>query len=249
MKQEEFIEEAFKKLKKKQDGFNSKFELDTYDSWYYEQAIGVFTFRNDNSERELNFKFKSVGTFSKKSNTWLWSWANSHTVEYVKLDQAIVDFGKEKNYWKLKTAQWDADEYVGWEMMAAVNHILKPLGGYRVPGDEEEPAMYLIFTDLISKIEADRLRKKVIQCDIHETGRIAFVCQHLNKEQPTGFHEAFETEEGMELEEDDDFMGWCDLCEKEWQKAQEWTEENMKFVKKRIVCESCYFEMKKLNFN
>ena len=247
MTQEEFIEVAFKKLKKQQDGFTLKFKLDSYDAWSYEQAIGVFTFSDDKGEKELNFKFKNVGTYSKKSNTWLWSWANEHTMEYVKLDQSIVKLGKEKGYQKLSTPQWEAEEYDGWEMMAATNHVLKALGGYCVPGDEEEPTMFLIFTGLISKTEADRLRGKIVECDVHEKGRAAYVCQHLKKEQKTGFHEAFDTTEGMELEEDEDFQGWCDLCEKEWQKAQEWNEENMKFAKVRMVCEACYFEIKKSN--
>ena len=247
MNQEEFIEVAFEKLKKKQDGFNLKFKLSNYDSWSYEQAIGVFTFSNDKDEKELNFKFKNVGTFSRASKTWLWSWANDYTLKYVKLNKSIAELGMEKGYQKLSTPQWEGEEYDGWEMMAVANHVLKALGGYSVPGDKEEPTLFLIFTSLISKAEADRLKKKVVECEFHEKGRLARVCQHLNKETPTGFHEAFDTEEGMELEEDEDFQAWCDLCEKEWQKVEEWNEENMKFANVRPTCESCYFEMKKVN--
>lgn len=247
MNQEEFIELAFKKLQKKQDGFTSKFDLNAYDSWNYEQAIGLFTFSNDDNKKELNFLFKSVGTFSHKSKTWLWSWANEHTLNQVKLNKEVANFGKENKYWKLTKKQWDAEEYDGWEMIAATDHILKSLGGYRIPGDEEEPTMFLIFTDLISKEEAKELKETVVQCEIHGSGRGAYVCQHLNKENKKGFNEAFPTEKGMEIDEDEDLQAWCDSCEKEWQKAGEWNDENMKIANIKVICEACYFEMKKAN--
>ena len=62
-----------------------------------------------------------------------------------------------------------------------------------------------------------------------------------------GFHEAFETYEGMELLEDDDFQAWCNECEAARQKQGEWNEQSMAFANIKVVCEKCYFEMKEFN--
>jgi hypothetical protein len=58
------------------------------------------------------------------------------------------------------------------------------------------------------------IKDKYIQCSEHEFRRVAFVCTHLTKTDQVGFNEAFETYEGMELGEEDDFQAWCDECEK-----------------------------------
>lgn len=94
---------------------------------------------------------------------------------------------------------------------------------------------------------AQDIKDKYVSCNTHESGRRAFVCKHLNTKTKVGFVEAVETEEGMELLEDDDFQGWCDECEDVRQQEGEWNDESMKFANIKLVCESCYFDMKELN--
>ncbi len=90
-------------------------------------------------------------------------------------------------------------------------------------------------------------KDKYVKCDEHDHGRIAFVCKHLLQKNIVGFHEAFETSEGMDLSEDDDFQAWCDECEAVRKAEGEWNEESMAFADIKVVCETCYFKMKEIN--
>ena len=44
--------------------------------------------------------------------------------------------------------------------------------------------------------------------------------------------------------EEDKFQAWCSECEKVRLSTDGWNEESMEFAKNKIVCETCYFEIK-----
>jgi hypothetical protein len=244
---DDFLIQTNARLKSEQELFMAKFNIGRYDSWYYDQPSGVFTFSND--IEKLFFKFQSIGTFSKKSNTWLWSWANNNTYPNVRIDsEKIKDFGHKNNYLKLIESKWDADEIDGWEMLSIASWILKPIGVYRIP--TESLLMYVIITEQIDENEANLLKensKQLVDCGSHGLRRQAFICQHLDLKTRKGFNEAFETWKGMELEIDDDFQAWCDDCEKIRIKYDGWNDESMKYAKIKLICENCYFDMKRIN--
>lgn len=241
---QEFVTQSMIDLKIKQESFINDFSINEFNSWYYDQPSGVFTFSTESTM--LFFQFQIIGSFSLKTKTWLWSWANNNTYPNVKLDALRVkNFGHSNRYQKLIEESWPAEEVDGWEMLAVANVVLQPLGVYRIPSDDL--FMFIVFTEHISKAEADerkRLSKQLISCDCHGLGRPSFVCSHLNKFHNNGFHESFETWQGMKLENDDDFQAWCNDCEEVRLKCDGWTEEAMKFANIKVVCEACYFEMK-----
>ena len=70
-------------------------------------------------------------------------------------------------------------------------------------------------------------------------------CQHLIKASNIGFHEAVKS--NPLIEPDDDYQAWCDECQKEWEKTGEWNETFKSFVKIKLVCDQCYFELKRKN--
>jgi len=91
------------------------------------------------------------------------------------------------------------------------------------------------------------LKQKKIDCRSHGFQRLAYVCQHLNLETAVGFEEAFDTHKGMVLDDEDDFQAWCTACETIRIQHDGWNEESEKFAQIKLVCEACYFEIKKLN--
>lgn len=66
--------------------------------------------------------------------------------------------------------------------------------------------MYFVFTNELTQEEYDELKNKYIQCTTHGTTRVAFVCQHLNKDMYTEFHEAFKS--NPLIKPDDDYQAW-----------------------------------------
>ncbi len=240
----DFAEKCIKDLHALQDKFQSKYDLNWYENWFYDQATGLLTFST--GDKELNFKYLEVGTYSKNTNTWKWSWDNENTLKKVKEQASLVkDYGKKFGYQKLSEGYVESSEEEAWEFTAIATKIVNGIGAYRPVSDHL--LIFMVLLEFVDDETALDIKDKYVSCSAHESGRRAFVCKHLNTKTKVGFVEAFETEEGMELLEEDDFQGWCDECEDVRQQEGEWNEQSMKFANIKLVCESCYFDMKELN--
>lgn len=125
--------------------------------------------------------------------------------------------------------------------------LLSAVGGYKVDTDHLEK--YFLIVEKVGLEEVKKIEAQLINCDVHGKIRRAFICQHLNKRNKTGFEEAFPTQKGMQLDEEDDFQAWCDECEKVRVKYDGWNDESMKFASIKLICERCYFEIKEFNLN
>ncbi|WP_246175092.1 DUF6882 domain-containing protein [Tenacibaculum aiptasiae] len=244
LKYEKYANKICQKLTEFQNEFKAEYDLDNYANWFYNQASETLKLYSDN--KEIYFKYIPVGTFSQKTNTWMWAWANEHSVEPKKFKTLKVKaYGEKKKYKNLTNAHFDGDKYTGWELTSIAFDILGGIGAYRVISDHLE--IYFLLTDQISKEEVEKIDNELINCGIHGKLRKAFICQHLNTKIKTGFEEAFETFRGMELDEEDDFQAWCSECEKERLRTNGWNDESMEFSKIKLVCEKCYFEIKEFN--
>jgi hypothetical protein len=222
-----------------------KYEIDKYTNWDYDQASGILTFSNENEE--LNFRYYQVGTFSKNTNTWKWSWDNEHTHKKVKekLSQ-IRDFGYQNSYDKLTIGTFETHEDEGWEFASIACKLLEGIGMYRPVSDHL--LIFMVLYECIDNQAAENEKEKYVYCEQHERKRRAFICQHLTKTSKIGFEESFETFEDMEFEyKNDDFQAWCNECEKVRLELNGWNEESENFAKIRLICETCYFEIKESN--
>lgn len=152
---ESLSKKAYKYLKEQQEIVVKEYGIHQYENWFYDQETGILTFSNPTSEEEiLQIEYEEVGSISKTSNTWLWSWANPHVEEKIRTDIEIVKkFGNENNIEQLKKRKWSADEYDGWEMTAIAAFLMKAKGAYRFPLDNT-------FTFVIYKKLIDRRIKK-----------------------------------------------------------------------------------------
>lgn len=246
MKYDKYANETCEKLTEFQNDFRTQYDIDNYARWFYNQSSETLRLYSDDSV--IYFKYIPVGTFSLKSTTWMWAWANHDSVEPTKVRTLKVkEFGEKKNYGNLTHEHFEGDEYTGWEMTSIAFDIIGGIGTYRVVSDDLEK--YVLLTEQITKAEVEKIERDLIECGVHGKLRKAFICQHLNTESKIGFEETFETNPGMELDEEDDFQAWCSECEKERLKTDGWNDESMEFAKIKLVCERCYFELKELNLN
>jgi hypothetical protein len=229
-----------------QAAFHSDYNINNYENWFYNQATGLLTFSTGNNQ--INFSYIEVGTFSENTKTWKWSWDNEHTLEKVKEQIALIkEFGETYDYPKLTNGYFPSDEYEAWEFTAIALKLTNGIGVYRPVADHLK--IFMVITGIVDNETARSIKSKYVECEEHDYRRRAFVCRHLNHEDKVGFEEYFDTFEGMELglEEDDDFMAWCNECEKVRQQEGEWNDTSMEFADIKLVCEKCYFEMKELN--
>lgn len=239
-----FMDQCLEELQELQEDFKKTYDIDFYENWFYDQHTELLTFST--GEKELNFRYKPVGTFSKKTNTWKWSWNNDDSIEKAKYEVLKVkEFGAKHDIEHFISGQFEATEIEAWQFTAVAARMLGAIGSYR-PVDEHL-LIFMILTEYTENEKAWEIKNKYIFCEKHDKARAAFICQHLNKTEKTGFEEAFDTEPGMELDEEDDFMAWCSICETERLKHGEWNDEAMKSADIRLVCENCYFEIKEFN--
>jgi len=245
MTYEDLTAKCMASLKTLQAKLHENYNIDSYENWWYDQHTGLFTF-SEGQEQELNFRYVDVGTFSEKSNTWMWSWHNQSILAKArKPSEVLKEYGEVHGFEKLTAGVFESDEYDAWEFAAIALNFIGGIGIYRPVTDKLKH--FFIFQELIPNEEAQALKDKYVGCNAHEKGRLAFVCQHLITKTKVGFNEAFYTYEGMDLEEDDDFQAWCNACEKVWETQGGWNGKSMEFANSKIVCETCYFDIKEFN--
>ena len=236
---EEFAAQCCHELTTFQDKLRKTYDIDSYTEWFYDQYTGLLTLSK--GDDQINFRYVEVGSLSEKSNTWMWAWNNDSILEKARVTSLkIKDFGKKEGYQKLIDGFFESDDYDAWEFTAIALKLLGGQGAYRPYNDQLKK--FLILQDFVDNDTAAKIKSKYIECTSHERGRYAFVCKHLLERSGKEFHEAFESSKGMPLEEDEDFQAWCEICEDAWQRDECWTEDTMADV--RIVCETCYFDIK-----
>jgi hypothetical protein len=87
---------------------------------------------------------------------------------------------------------------------------------------------------------------KKVDCERHGKRFYAFVCQHLLVDKKIGFWEPFESDSTKEYE-NGELNAWCDECDKILMEQGEWNDISEGFAQIKLVCDICFFEMKRLN--
>jgi len=243
-----FAAQEYDKMSKAQDVFLETYKVNSYNSWFYDQESELLRLYNK-GESEIFFKCIPVGTYSLRSNTWMWSWNNKGSIEEHKNETLSVrEIGVKNNFKNLVEGLIECEQEECWNLTAISKNLIEGIGVYCTKSDDllkfiiiKEP-----YLNLKSK-EIRKMKQMTVNCGIHGFRRSAFVCQHLDLNEPKGFEEAFETLKGMDLEDDDDFSAWCNECENYRIKHQGWDEVTEKYARIRLVCEECYFELKEFN--
>jgi hypothetical protein len=88
-----------------------------------------------------------VGSISTKSNTWLWSWANSYFDDVRAPEiESVRENGIKHGIRRLTEPKWPADETDGWEMTSVAASLLDSSAAYRSPSPAG--ARFLVLSDL-----------------------------------------------------------------------------------------------------
>lgn len=143
---EQYLEEAYAQLQLRQDKLIQEYRLSTWERFDWNQDSQELVF-SDQGQPKVIAKIQFVGSFSNRSNTWRWAWANDSVVPGMKQDVARVKaLGEQRGWKRLVTPQWDADEQDGWNMTAVAAHVLDAQGAYRTP--DEDGFTFMIIKDI-----------------------------------------------------------------------------------------------------
>ena len=130
-----FLAKCFQELKNKQDALMGKYNLGKFDSFWFDQIAETIQFK-DNENVELEFHVVPVGSWSSKSNSWMWAWANkSLTDELGSKAMKIKELASYTGYNTFEKEAFEADEAMAHELTSMAVHHLNALGMYIVPSD------------------------------------------------------------------------------------------------------------------
>ncbi len=235
---EDYRQQAYDSLVEINELCKQEFKLGTWQHWAYELEAGTLTFSNDGVPRVVA-TIQTVGSISKKSDTWMWGWAN-HSLPAKVTDQLyrLKQFGERENLRQLTEATFAGDEGLGWEMAAVATRILEGRGAYRCPS--ENGALFLVFMD-ICFIDTDKgseskraKARSQIACANHTTGFETFVCQHLVENPSQEWFSENPTESNPWPD------SWCVTCNQAFEEQGEWNGQNEWRMKIKLLCHRCY---------
>ncbi len=131
----ELVDSAIDYLNAQQEVLRRDFKIGDHDRYDYDQSRAELVF-SAGGKVVLVCDVAFVGGVSTRSDTWMWSWANSTNEEPVKAAMREVrDFGEERGFERLAGAYWGADPEDGWQMTAVAAKYLGAMGAYRCPTD------------------------------------------------------------------------------------------------------------------
>jgi hypothetical protein len=130
----ELVTAAHQYLSQRQAVLARDFGLSRYERWDWDADRGSIIFSSEGTPRVIATA-QLVGSFSKKTGTWHWAWANRNIDQHLRRDLAeLRTFGEQHGIWQLTTPKWEAEESDAWEMTSISAHVLQAKGAYRMPG-------------------------------------------------------------------------------------------------------------------
>jgi len=131
----EHVRQSADWLRRRQDAMNDRFDIRHSKTWHYDQDTALFTFTFEDRPT-VRADFQSIGSFSTRTSTWLWSWANESVDEHITQDaRRVRELGLERHWAPLWLDGWQADEVDGWEMAAIGARLSNAEGCYRAVHD------------------------------------------------------------------------------------------------------------------
>jgi hypothetical protein len=108
-----------------------------YPEWFFDSDGATLRFQGCDAPT-LASPVSLVGSFSTKTNTWMWSWENEGLDERAMGDVwRLRTFGEARDISRLATGYWAAEEVDGWEMTSVAAYLLGAQGVYRAPMDHQ----------------------------------------------------------------------------------------------------------------
>ena len=83
-----YLEQSYASLREKQLQLIEEYHLGDYSRYAFDQQRGIIQFSND--EHDIYFKAIFIGTWSDKSQTWMWAWANPSLLSCTRAHSAAL---------------------------------------------------------------------------------------------------------------------------------------------------------------
>ena len=118
-------------LQEQQQSFMEDFRVAAHSRWHLGPGPGLLTL-GDEGQAQVEARVSFAGSFSERSNTWMWAWANSSYEESEKsAARSMRELGVRAGFMKLACAHWPGTLDDGGQMTAIMARELGAIGVYR----------------------------------------------------------------------------------------------------------------------
>ena len=131
---EEFLSGAVEAVQAKNDLLEQRHGIGHFARWDHEGDSDQLTFSNPNDAHVLVAETTDIGSYSLKTKTWLWAWANESLTDAAR--EKAAELKKLFDVTGMRVfsdPHFDCDEYLAWELAAASVQQLGGVGCYRGP--------------------------------------------------------------------------------------------------------------------
>lgn len=112
----------------------ARWRFNAWANWYFDAERRILRFYDDESGPSVVADATVIGSFSRKTNTWKWGWANEgYSEESRAASRPIQVFGEVRGIRTLSEAHWPAEEVDGWEVAQIAARLLDAEAIYRAP--------------------------------------------------------------------------------------------------------------------
>ena len=143
-----FFENCIKKMKNKEDKFLKTYGFGKKNNNFiiFPDLNKFYLYNKNTGDVFFEAKIQIIGTYSPKSITWRWAWANRFVPESLrKTAFKIMEFGK-SNKIDILSQPRIKGENLGLIFTALAIEITRGKGFYIVPRTKSYPDVFLIFT-------------------------------------------------------------------------------------------------------
>lgn len=110
----ELFEAAEEHLESLNNKFDSRWDFESFSHWHLDQEKKRLTLEG---AKRIECEIQIIGSYSKNSETWLWSWDNDSIEENLtEASKVVRSFGANEGIEKLVNARWYGSEADGWSM-------------------------------------------------------------------------------------------------------------------------------------
>jgi hypothetical protein len=112
----------------------AQWSFDRYARWSYEGELGTLRFYDREAGPALVADAEVAGSFSTRTNTWMWAWGNEQNEASDRArTEGVQVFGEVRGIAKLAEAHWPAEEVDAWEVTQLAAYLLGADAIYRAP--------------------------------------------------------------------------------------------------------------------
>lgn len=147
---EAFRAEANEELRAKQASLQAVYNLSAHGRWWFDQDAETLQFFDAQDRLRVEADVVYVGSYSRRSDTWLWAWANVSLLPKLRdKAQALRALASTTGHALFAEADtFEVDEPMAWELAAMAVKHLGAMGCYRAPSADESGLSFLALVQL-----------------------------------------------------------------------------------------------------